>query len=259
MWKSCIFSRTVHFRVNRQKYQQPKGEDELGGAILMRIVVNHFTRMQKGFMCVAGIDLATRQPIRPVLDRQMRVEMLACHGGPFELGRIVNLGQTRFVGHIPEVEDQQFDPAQVHVEGELDSVQFRQLLESVATESLEAIFGRELQAIGSTCAVAEHCGLRSLGCLWASKCSLYAETTPSGTRRIRLAFSSDRGLLKLPVTDVRLYGEDHVTVDEQQIANFAARLHQSDRILLSLGLSRPYHRSADEPPRHWLQVNNIHL
>ena len=48
----------------------------------MRIVVNHLTRMQKGFMCVAGIDLDTRLHVRPVLDRQMPIDLLSVHGGP---------------------------------------------------------------------------------------------------------------------------------------------------------------------------------
>jgi hypothetical protein len=225
----------------------------------MRIAIHHLTRMQKGFMCVAGIDLESGRSIRPVLDRQMRIDMLACHGGPFELGRIVDLGETRFVGRVPEIEDRQFDASQARVDEVLAPDHFRQLLESVALERLEAIFGRELQNVGTTCAVDEQRGLRSLGCVWATKCELRAETALSGTRRIRLAIVSDRGLLQLPVTDIRLYGEDHVMVDERKVASVAEPLRHTERVLLSVGLSRPYRRAADQPARHWLQVNNLHF
>jgi hypothetical protein len=224
----------------------------------MRIAVHHLTRMQKGFMCVAGIDLETGRSIRPVLDRQMRIDMLACHGGPFELGRVVDLGETRFVGRVPEIEDRQFDASQARVDEVLAPGHFRQLLESVALERLDAIFGRELQNVGTTCAVNEQRGLRSLGCVWASHCELRAETNQNGTRRIRLTLDSDRGRLQLPVTDIRLYGDDHVTVDELKVTSVAEPLRRAERVLLSVGLSRPYRRAADQPARHWLQVNNIH-
>jgi hypothetical protein len=225
----------------------------------MRIVVDHLTRMQKGFMCVAGIELVSRRHIRPVLDRQMRVEMLACHGGPFDLGRIVELGETKFVGRVPEIEDQQFDARRATVVDQLAGDEFRQWLESTAVESLDAIFGRELQNVGHTCAIVEQRGLRSLGCLWVRDCRLIDETAPSGGRRLRCEFTCDRGVLRVPVTDVNLYGEDHITIDEQQVVRVAERLRTCERVLVSVGLSRPYRRSEGDLAMHWLQVNNIHL
>ena len=41
----------------------------------MKLVVNHLTRMQKGFICVAGIDLATdngHNEIAELLQEEMR-------------------------------------------------------------------------------------------------------------------------------------------------------------------------------------------
>ena len=46
--------------------------------------------------------------------------------------------------------------------------EFWDLLQNVAQEKLGAIFGPDLERIGSTCAVVETRGLRSLGCYWAS-------------------------------------------------------------------------------------------
>ena len=60
-------------------------------------------------MCVAGIDLESGLHVRPVRDRQMTIDMLSVHGGPFDIARVIDLGQTRFAGKVPKVEDQSFD------------------------------------------------------------------------------------------------------------------------------------------------------
>jgi hypothetical protein len=52
----------------------------------MQIVVNHLTRMQLGYICVAGVDVSSGQHIRPVLRSRLNVDLLARNGGPFDLG-----------------------------------------------------------------------------------------------------------------------------------------------------------------------------
>ncbi|MEO8493851.1 MAG: hypothetical protein ABI614_02190 [Planctomycetota bacterium] len=225
----------------------------------MRIIVNHLTRMQKGFMCVAGIEPDTGRHIRPVLDRQMRVEMLACHGGPFELRRVIDLGETTFAGRMPEIEDQLFRVEQVRVESEMDAGSFYELMAAGAANRLAELFGPELVHVGRTCGVPERRGIRSLGCYWANGCCLHLDASEAGSPRVRLTCDSDFGPLRLPVTDIGLFGSDHVTPDASQINLFASRLAPLDRILLSIGLSRAYRRSAEQSPMHWLQVNNLHL
>ena len=62
----------------------------------MRIVVNHLTRMQPGYICVAGIDVQDNEHIRPVLGRErLTVGLLARNGGAFDMGRLVDLGSGR--------------------------------------------------------------------------------------------------------------------------------------------------------------------
>jgi hypothetical protein len=224
----------------------------------MRIVVNHLTRMQKGFMCVAGIDLDTHLHVRPVLDRQMPIDMLSVHGGPFDMARIVDLGETRFVGKIPEVEDQWFDAASARRTGDMSSGEFNDLLRSVAHEKLGTIFGPDLERLGHTCAVTETCGLRSLGCYWASAGQLTLDTAHEPPR-IRFQWQAGEHAFTAPVTDIRLFAADHVTPDEATIGEFADQIAEQPRILVSIGLSRPFRKTADEPPRHWLQINNFHL
>ncbi len=224
----------------------------------MQIVVNHLTRMQKGCMCVAGIDLKTGLSVRPVLDRQMPIDMLAQHGGPFDMARIVELGETRFVGKVPEVEDQKFDAANCRYMADMPADAFWQLLDSTAHEKLITIFGPDLERIGETCAVTETHGLRSLGCYWAHGGRLFLDWG-SGAPRIRFSWQSGERLFNVPVTDIRLFGEDHVTPCADRIDRLAADIASEPRVLVSVGLSRPYRKAADAPPRHWLQINNFHL
>ena len=80
----------------------------------MKIVITHLTRMQKGFICVAGVDLATGQHVRPVLRSQMRKELLARYGGPFDIGNIVELGWTKWIGTRPAMEDYLFHRTEAH-------------------------------------------------------------------------------------------------------------------------------------------------
>lgn len=37
------------------------------------------------------------------------------------------------------------------------------------------------------------------------------------------------------------------------------RLAHAGRIVLAFGVGRPFKRSDDDQPRHWLQLNNLHL
>jgi hypothetical protein len=224
----------------------------------MQIVVHHLTRMQQGYMCVAGIDLATGLHVRPVLDRQMTIDRLSVHGGVFDIARIVDLGETRFVGRVPDVEDHRFEAAAVRPAGDMPSGEFWELMQRLAQEKLGAIFGPDLECIGSTCVVAETCGLRSLGCYWASGGRLFVDHNRE-RRRVRFAWQASGHAFNVPVTDIRLYGEDHVTPCETTIGDIAEKLAARPRVLVSVGLSRPFRKKAEDPPRHWLQINNFHL
>lgn len=52
----------------------------------MKIAVNHLTRMQPGYICVAGIDLETGSHVRPVLPSgRLSAALLRRNGGPFDI------------------------------------------------------------------------------------------------------------------------------------------------------------------------------
>lgn len=52
---------------------------------------------------------------------------------------------------------------------------------------------------------------------------------------------------------------DGARPDAETIRDVAGRLARGVPALLSVGLTRPFSARPDEPPLHWLQVNNIHL
>ena len=53
--------------------------------VAMQIIVNHLTRMRPGYMCVAGIDVASKRHIRPVLKRRLTTDLLTLNGGLFDI------------------------------------------------------------------------------------------------------------------------------------------------------------------------------
>ena len=72
----------------------------------------------------------------------------------------------------------------------------------------------------------------------------------------------DDGQLRVDVgvTDLRLFGSDHISVNETMVERADRRLQGSGPFLLGVGLGRAFApRSEKGSARHWLQVNNIHF
>jgi four helix bundle suffix protein len=225
----------------------------------MKIVVNHLTRMQKGFMCVAGVNLETGRHVRPLLRQQMRTTFLTRNGGLFDIGRIVDLGRTRYIGKPPEVEDHLFYPHNAAPCDDMAPPEFWRLLTKLAKPKLVEIFGPELHRRGrGSCAVELGHGIASLGCFVADNPRLILQEA-NGRHRIRMRFQSGSHEFDVPVTDIRLYGSDHVTPDRAIVSRTAERLESTASVVLSVGLTRPFKKTAAEPALHWLQVNNIHF
>lgn len=225
----------------------------------MRIVINHLTRMQRGCICVAGIDVATGRHVRPMLRKQLRVEMLSSHGGPFEMGHLVDLGAVRSQGQRPEVEDYRFQEDQVRSEGPLEACDFWRLQADIAHDRLIPIFGEALQSWRGKCVMPVGQGKASLGCLRTTKPQLYLQRF-EGRTRIKMRLASGRREFNVSVTDVRLYQPDHVTPNESLVERVHAHLQQPDiQALLSVGLSRRFKKAAQDPAFHFLQINNIHF
>lgn len=221
----------------------------------MKIVVSHLTRMQSGYMCVAGIDLNSGKHVRPVLGRRLGTELLQSNGGVFGIGAVVDLGRTNPVGTAPELEDYQFSRENLKLVEIAPAQKFWGMIDSTSTTSLAEIFGPSLTSHGGACAVDVNAGTASLGCL----------TVPAGSvleidswNKIRLRIDDGTFVPALSVTDLRLYEVDQKTPRRALIATLGDRL-EDENVLLSVGLARAWKRPGDAEPRHWLQANNFHF
>lgn len=228
----------------------------------MEIVVNHLTRMQRGFICVAGVNLQTKEHVRPVLrGARLSKDLLSRNGGPFDMAAVVDLGNATPAGSKPEVEDYVFDPSKANFVKNFAEEKFWRLLTELAQLKLSTIFGEALKSRGSkSCAVDVGRGKASLGCLGPiSHSKLYLRPRSGKPDQIRIMVKDGEFDLDLGVTDIRLYGDDHVTPNPEIVKRIAKRLVQDCGALLSVGLTRSFASSVDFSPVHWLQVNNIHL
>lgn len=117
-----------------------------------------------------------------------------------------------------------------------------------------------MQIGSSSCGVEVCKGSASLGCLIpASRPFLYIRKRSDRNDQVRMRLDDGDFFLDCGVTDIRLYGDDHIIPDETMVQSIANRLKNGVEVILSMGLTRVYASSVDFDPVHWLQVNNIHL
>jgi len=222
----------------------------------MRILINHLTRMHGGHICVAGIDLQTRRHVRPVLQQGgIPFHFLARYGGPFDMARIIDLGQPRSTPDAPHVEDCVFVPSRARVERTACAHEFWNVLHEVARTRLREIFGPALQPVGRCrCATPLGQGEASLGCLRPARPpELYLQKTPSGRPQIRIRISDGEINADGGITDLRLCQSDHATPDEHLVVGAARWISDSKCVILGVGLTRQFRRDANSPYFHWLQ------
>jgi hypothetical protein len=222
----------------------------------MYIVITHLTRMKPGFICVAGIEPETGRQIRPVLGRCFTRDFLRLYGGPFEIGGAVDLGPTRCVGHAPEWEDHRIDPRNLRHLGRITASDFWSVLSKTNSPTLLKLFGPTLQqGDHDSCTTAENTGLASLGHLQPAK---PVTITVDYWGKLRAHLTDQNFHPDVSVADIRLCRSDNQTPRLRLIEDISNRLSFVPAIL-SVGLTRPFQKSQDAPPRHWLQLNNIHL
>lgn len=228
----------------------------------MRIVVSHLTRMHGGHICVAGVDLETHGHVRPLLGHQhLPFYFLARYGGPFDMARIVELGDARHRPDPPHVEDYVFVESRAKVRRTVGWQEFWNLLDDLARPTLEEIFGSALRSVGpSRYGTDVGQGLASLGCFRPRRPpELRLAVGRDGKAQIRFGLSDGRIEADAGVTDLRLYGVNHSTPDRDKVRAVARRIQCSDDVILGLGLTRKFRPSATADYVHYLQVNNIHL
>jgi hypothetical protein len=113
----------------------------------MRIVVNHVTRMSSDSrICVAGIDAATFQHVRPVTPASDLITrtLLRENGGPFGSGALVDLGPVGGCPNPPETEDHEFATVRAKRIEDLSDEAYLELLEQVSDRDVPSAFGPDL-------------------------------------------------------------------------------------------------------------------
>ena len=222
----------------------------------MQIVVNHLTRMQPGYVCVAGIDTSNGQHVRPVQSGRLTTHYLALNGGPFGMASLVDLGPVKYCGYPPEVEDYSFHFLNVNTIGIMPPQQFWEQLQNVARRSIVAIFGSTIKSLGRGCVIDVGRGEASLGCLIpAAPPTLFVDSYG----KIRAIITDGTFTVELSVTDIRLYETNHKTPKENLIQQINTRIQSGTPVIVSIGLTRPWRYPDDTRERHYLQVNNFHL
>jgi hypothetical protein len=220
----------------------------------VEIAVNHLTRMSSGYVCVAGLDQDGRH-VRPVVGLgRLERGLIADFGGPFQVGAVVELGDVVPRPRPPEFEDHVFDPAHAQMVRMADEERLWRFMEELSDVSLGAIFGDAMQRDGNTASMPAATGRASLG-VYRPRSGITVDRR-YGRLRVDLD-DSDLGRLSLPLTDVRLYDLGTNTVNERRAELLVDRLRRRAP-LLAVGVGRPWAREGEEP-RHWLQVNNVHL
>jgi len=245
----------------------------------MHIVISHLTRMGAGYICVAGheiVDWVPERPLqitgslkRPVLPyQQITADMLKV----FQLGSVVDLGKVTPYPQPPHVEDVVFSPSQCKLEAFLSESDFWHVLESTAVSSLTDIFGDVFKRHNQTLYMEPTEPLSippDQVCASGAKLSLgqwildasSVDIAQTSSTRVRLAVSGID--LLLPVTDVRLYRQPSWEVDPEALYYLLQTLQEArqkeQKIVLSMGLTRPYAPPGFSRRVYWLQVNNIHV
>lgn len=226
----------------------------------MELVITHLTRMQPGFICLAGIDTATGKHVRPCLPNHNRLSRnLFQQQRAFDIASVVDLGTTKYVGQPPELEDHLFHAAEVRLVRREDGHTFWNFLFEGAATSLRSLFGPDLTFESPRATVAPNRGIASLGFLMPLRKPRLCVENMCGKPALRLRLRDEGQFLNLSVTDLRLYEPDQTSLRMTQIADVASRIERGVPLILGVGLTRLFRKDENSEPKHYLQVNNIHL
>ena len=223
----------------------------------MRIVLNHVTRMKtERRICIAGVEQEDGRHVRPVTSREelLTRRLLAADGGFVEPGAVVDLGESTAVPNAPEVEDCRCSLSQIRLVRRLSGGESLELLDRVANDDLEQIFGPDLyRETRWKYAVEPGHGLASLGVLrtWRPP-----ELAIDRYGKVTARLNDPQPQAYATVTDVRFFESDHATPRQDRVDDVNHRLAQGVDAFLMVGLSRPFAKTGN---LHWLQINGVCL
>lgn len=222
----------------------------------MRLLVTHLTRMRVGFVCIAGMVPSTGAHVRPVVPgRRLRRAEIEIGGSEIRIGTELDLGAVTPVPSPPEVEDHAYTPSLARRVRDWPTADLVSFLRSHSASTLLDIFGPGLEADGATASMAVGAGPASLGCLAPP---VRPTVSIDAYDKVKLALEDGGRSFSVTVADLRLYEADQKTPDAAVVRRFQEQLEGKSEVFLAVGLSRPFAK-AGGAPRHWLQINNVHV
>ncbi len=219
--------------------------------------------MQGERVCIAGID-PDGQCIRPVLPSP---GVLRSH--LFQQNRVVLFPRAEveldlFPANVqkPHIEDKRFNPTSAQFIRKLSLKEWKELLGRSAFSSVSAIYDHLIQ---SGRYVLPGADTRSLGTVVCSKIYAVQLQNPYSGRTYRLHFSDQSGVRYnyIPIVDLafRLYCNSRLSGKKSEIEvekELYDILASSQRVILRLGLARPWRKNTDEEERCYLQVTGVY-
>lgn len=222
----------------------------------MQIVLNHVTRMRGERICIAGVEPQSGRHVRPTTAKSelLTRDLLSVEGGFVEVGALVEVGDPYPQPVKPEVEDYRCSLEELRPLRRLNGTEYLDLLERVARDALEDIFGEEIYRPRRwKYAVDPGRGAASLGVLRVEQPPHFEIDR---YRKVSARLNDLQPQAYATVTDVRFFEADQKTVREDRVDDVNRRLASGVEAFLMMGLSRAVGAPGN---LHWLQVNGICL
>jgi hypothetical protein len=225
------------------------------------VTVTDLTRMQHGFVCVAG-RAEDGEWVRLASPR-VRESALRAEGQPaIYPSAVIECGLLENVPEPPHTEDYRYEPRSVRFQWRLPPEAWQQLLERSCFGSVAEIFEQPICRENGWY-LADGQGPRSLGTLRPRGIAgvRYAKS-PEGTWDFRLAFFDGAGeFYRLKITDFtwhRYAAAQRAAAPEPEAlaGRLTAQLkRRGQKVLLRIGLSRGWKKF---PGRCYLQINGLY-
>lgn len=207
-------------------------------------------------VCVAGIDLASKQTLR-LNEPQPTRRILAALGG-LAPGDIVDVNAQHLARpEAPHVEDGHWMPRSLKKIGTMSAEKVQALAQPTTFASLEAAFGTPAPRTGGrNRGWPLHGGERSL----ASLSVAYIRFMVDVRGKVRAAFKDASGDYweGVPFQDLSVRTHETSCMDCKSSAlDHIKRDFEANAAVIRVGLTRGFAASSDQPGLCWLQVTNV--
>ena len=225
------------------------------------LVITDLTFMSADGVCIAGID-EQLTCVRPVVPHGIRRRQL------FGSGRLIIFPRAKVAFDLspapiapPHIEDQQFKPGSIAIQGVCSESEWEEVLRSICFPSVTGTFDGHVDGGRRVLPGAQ---TRSLGTISDVRVLNVRVDDSYGRRQFRMDFedASGKRYSRFPISDLafRAYLQESIKRlgDERKAedAAFEALLF-SQRIYLRIGLARP-EQLGNYPLACWTQINGIY-